>query len=199
MDIIRKAKNLQNEIGNKIGLEMRGETLLLSMINTNNKVLQRLIGDKILTESTILVVEPHNKFFDFIDQKIQLMLEGGIFYEHVNMRERFGMQKFEFIESFKILTFDELEAGFVICFVPLVLTIAMFCLEWMIVFKDFIIFRCIFDKFFKINQNLSYENLISLASKVKARENEQKNRAVSETLELKLLDENYCLLESAAE
>lgn len=55
-------------------------------------------------------------------------------------------------EPFKVLTFDELEAGFVISVAPLLLAMLVFCFEWIVALKDLVVWFCIFKSFFNARQ-----------------------------------------------
>lgn len=90
--------------------------------------------------------------FDVFDRKIQQYLEADL----INYNNRFFLElknpkKFEkFEEPFSVLTLEQLEAGFVVCLVPLLLSIFVFGFECLITLKDFIVFRIIFAKYFQI-------------------------------------------------
>lgn len=148
---------LDKKVGEKIGFEMRFQTLLLSQDATNGTISNRILGDRIMLEMIILVAERHNKLFDLIDSKMQQLFEGGIFHPFTEKirRKTLDRKRFQkFKEPFAVLTFDELEAGFVVCFVPLIFALAAFCLEWLVVLKDFLLVKGIFETFFRVQRNL---------------------------------------------
>lgn len=94
----------------------------------------KLLPERYMLEKRALLFPPHNMFFEALDKKIQQLIEGGLIEYHLEKfydrmkPARYATQK----ESFKVLTLGELEAGFVISLVPLVLSIVVFCVEKMI-------------------------------------------------------------------
>lgn len=53
-------------------------------------------------------------------------------------------------ELFKVLILEESEAGFVVCIVPLVISILVFAFEWFIRAKDLLVHHLIFVSFHKM-------------------------------------------------
>lgn len=146
---------LEEKVGQKIGLEVRQALLMQAQYDTNGTFAKRILNDRILLEMKVIVAKKHNKLFDFLDRKMQQLFEGGVF-DIITEKIQENVEKNRFLknkEPFKVLTFDELEAGFVICFMPLVCTIFVFCLEWIVVLKDYVLIKSIFDAFFKIHQD----------------------------------------------
>lgn len=154
-DLYQIALNLDKKVGEKIGLEVRTALLLKTQLHSNGTFSKKILNDRILLEMRMLAAKKHNKLFDAIDRKIQQMFEGALFAPVVVwLNEILDKKMYEKGKvPFKVLTFDELEAGFVICFMPLLSTIFVFCSEWIVVLKDYILVKSIFDVFFKIQRN----------------------------------------------
>lgn len=56
-------------------------------------------------------------------------------------------------ESFSALTLSELEAGFVVCLVPLAISILVFLAEWMVTVKNLVVFLFIFTEYFELKES----------------------------------------------
>lgn len=149
--IFKKSLDLEKKVGEKFGLEMRQDVFVASQMYTKGKASQRALDDRVLLELIVLVVEPHQKLFDLIDRKMQQFFEGGMFNFYNSRYSRiFDKNRYEeYEEPFKVLTFDELEAGFVVCFVPLLFGLIVFGMEWFLVAKDLILYRIIFEALFE--------------------------------------------------
>lgn len=48
----------------------------------------------------------------------------------------------------KVLTLEELEAGFVVCMIPMGISLVAFCIEWLITLKHLTVYQFIFKKLF---------------------------------------------------
>lgn len=142
--------DLENKVGDKFGLEVRLDMLLQVLWETDGNISQRILNDRIMLERIASDVLPHNKLFDLIDRKMQQFFEGGLINRFMiadlRILDKNRFRKFE--DPFKILNLEELEAGFVISFAPLLLAVAAFGFEWLTVLKHFIIQKCIFEAFF---------------------------------------------------
>lgn len=143
--------NVTTSVGEKIAIEVTFEYLAVLTEFSKGHILKRVLNDRILLDMKALVVEHHNKYFDLVDRKLQQFFESGILRSYYkDIEDIFNAKKYEELKNHAALTFEDLEAGFVICFVPLLFCIAMFGFEWSVVLKDYIVFRCIFGTLFKI-------------------------------------------------
>lgn len=97
---------------------------------------------------------PNHFLFENFDRKLQHYIEADLInYNTRSYYEEFFPEKFEtFKEPFAVLTLGELEAGFVVCLVPLVLSVFVFFIEWLSIVKDLIVFSIIFEKFFELKK-----------------------------------------------
>lgn len=145
---------------------MREQILLFAQMATKGTFSRRILNDRLLLEMKVLLAARHNKLFDLIDRKMQQFFEGGLFYAFTaNIRRKVEKRLSpEYTETFKVLTLEELEAGFVISVVPLLFAISAFCLERMIALKNFILF--IFVGFFRFQKNLIYDQSVNLNLKI---------------------------------
>lgn len=147
---------------------MRHNLLHFALLETRGKFSKMLLEDRLLLEMQVLLVEPHSKLFHFIDLKMQQLFEGGIINKFNNWHEiTFNNNRFpEFKDPFEVLTFDELEAGFVTCFAPLLFGVAVFCSEWLVVLKYYLVVKSIFEVLFKMQRNQLNEHSRNLDLKI---------------------------------
>lgn len=123
--------------------------------NTLNKTdPPKLLEERFLLENRALHYPPNHFLFDIFDRKLQQYIEG----DFINYNTRYWTRandpkKFEeFKEPFAVLTLGELEAGFVVCMVPLALSILVFAFEWIPNLWNLFIAICIFKKYFEVKQ-----------------------------------------------
>lgn len=96
--------------------------------------------------------EVNNPFGQILATKLQKLMEAGLI--DYNMRfwlNAINPKLWEVESGPKILTLDELEAGFVVCMAPLVISAVVFCFEWLITVKNYVVFCFIFKKCLKFN------------------------------------------------
>lgn len=101
-------------------------------------------------EAQALVFPFHHLLLDVFDQKLQQYIEGGLVDQSLwNINIRLDPRKYKVHkDSFSKLTLGELEAGFVICIAPLLLSIFVFGCEWIPTLKDLLLSVIIFEKYF---------------------------------------------------
>lgn len=90
-----------------------------------------LLKDRVNVDVKAMALPRDNRYFKIFNKKIFQLFEAGLFDQYGNqLMERRNIKKYEeYTEPFKILTLDELEAGFVVCIVPLLFSAAAFCCE----------------------------------------------------------------------
>lgn len=88
------------------------------------------------------------------DYLLQYSIEADLIgYKTKELNKRNNPKQFEvYKEAFTILTLEELEAGFVVCKVPLALSIVIFAFEWILAMKDLKVFLFIFKKIFNVKE-----------------------------------------------
>lgn len=120
----------------------------------------KLLGERFSGSFFCVYGEVNNLFWHLLATKLQKLVEAGLI--DYNMRAWLDIinQKLWKIESGpKVLTLDELEAGFVVCIAPLVISVVIFCLEWLITLKNFIVFYIILQKMFEVRFPSHQESL----------------------------------------
>lgn len=125
--------------------------LMLQLLAEGSQLQAKILEERVNGELKVWYISAHNRFFNSFKKKLKQMSEAGLFNQFIReakevyIRNTVEQQE----EPFKVLTLEELEAGFVVCIVPLVLAMAILCLEWIVPLKDLVAFLCIFKAFFK--------------------------------------------------
>lgn len=121
----------------------------------NKTVPPKLLPERYMLDPYVMFIEHRNFMFEIFDKAIEQHLQAGFFsycfatddnVEYFKKRQKHEV-------PFKVLTLDELEAGFVVSTSPLVLSFAVFCFEWFVTLKDLVVFLFIFKTYFKIIQS----------------------------------------------
>lgn len=114
-----------------------------------------LLDERIHVDVKAMGVQRDNPYYEIFNKKILQLFEAGLFNQYAKewFETRDIKKNEEFTEPFKILTLGELEAGFVVCLVPLLFSAAAFCSEWTVVLKDLLVFHFIFHAFFKMKRS----------------------------------------------
>lgn len=114
-----------------------------------------MLSDRLNVDVKMMALPRDNHYFEIFNKKILQLVEAGLFDQYSKdwMNSRDLKKNEEFAEPFKILTLGELEAGFVVCMVPLLFSAIAFCLEWMVALKDLLVFQFIFHAFFELQRN----------------------------------------------
>lgn len=114
----------------------------------------KLLKERFMLETRGLTFLRNHFLFESFDRKLQQYIEGDLvnyncrdFYENNNPAK---FRKYE--EDFAVLTLGELEAGFVVCLVPLALTVLVFMIEWIPTLKNFLVFLFIYKKYFELKK-----------------------------------------------
>lgn len=97
----------------------------------------KMLPERFMLEKRALMFPPYHMFYEALDRKIQQLIEDGLIEYHLDqLSEYMNLMRFaKQEEPFKVLTLSELEAGFVVSLVPLVLSIVVFCIERLVAFK----------------------------------------------------------------
>lgn len=111
-----------------------------------------VLKERLMLEARAMVFERHHFLYEIFDRKLQQYVEADLVnYNNKYFDQRSNPKQFEeYKEPFAVLTMEELEAGFVICFLPLFLSIVVFLVELVPTLKDLAVFLYIFKKFFEI-------------------------------------------------
>lgn len=112
----------------------------------------KLLKDRFMLESMVFAFSRRHFLYKVFNRKLQQYIEADLINFNVrSFRESNSPKKFEECKKpFAILTFGQLEAGFVVCLVPFVLSIFVFTMEWASRLQDLIVSLFIFKTFFQV-------------------------------------------------
>lgn len=97
-----------------------------------------LLNARFMLEARAFIFNRNDFLFEVFDRKLQQYIEADLInYNLRRWKEKTNRKKYEhYQEPYAILTFEELEAGFVVCLIPLVLSIFVFAFERIITLKN---------------------------------------------------------------
>lgn len=101
-------------------------------------------------------IEVNDMFSLIFTKKLQQLVEAGLI--EYNMRyyyDEIDPKRWEVESEPKVLTLEELEAGFVVCMLPLAISAVVFCLEWLITLKNYFVIFFIFKKMFEVRLSIN--------------------------------------------
>lgn len=135
--IARAIESVQTP-GNKAAMEI-DLNLLMELKQIGLKLESKTLKERFDAEHKVLYIQAHNRFFNSFNEKFKQMFEAGLFDHYICEAKEIYLRKTreKILEPFKVLTLEELEAGFVVCLLPLLLAMAIFCCEWIVVSKNF--------------------------------------------------------------
>lgn len=128
--------------------------MIVQALNENKP--PELLEDRYMLESQGFTFSPHSFFFTTFDRKLQQYIEADLInYNAVIYESFYGNPKryAEFKEPFAVLTLGELEAGFVVCSVPFILSIFVFVFEWLPTLKNLTITWLVCKKYFQVKDS----------------------------------------------
>lgn len=125
--------------------------------------------DRYMLENRALLLSPSCFFFEVFNRKLQQYIEADLInyntrsFQEANNHISFKKKK----EPFAILTLGELEAGFVVCLIPLVISIFVFASEWASTLKDLLVSIFLFKNYYRIKK-FQQENYFEIIEKQKS-------------------------------
>lgn len=145
-------RNVQ-EPGNKFAMEV-DSYLLLEMSQREVTLEAKILQERSSGEHTVLYLPAHHKFFSSFNKKFKQMFEAGLFNVYLNEEKEFFIKNTTKVteEAFKVLTMEELEAGFVVCMVPMLMAVTVFLCEWVVTTTTLVVTLCIFRAFYATRQ-----------------------------------------------
>lgn len=146
------------DAGNKIGVyHYKSHSLdRLFLAFTGKTELPKLLPVRYLLGQDVLTFPKNHYLFEVFDKKLQLVMESGLIDEYMKFEQGFDRSNKKLRQSkepFKVLTLQELEAGFVISMAPLVLSFLVFCIEWMVALKKLLVLHFTFKTYFWLKKH----------------------------------------------
>lgn len=119
---------------------------------SKGKLLQRIIRESSLAATKTLIFYRNHRFYESFNEKIQQLVSAGII-DHLGGYDKDLVNPKRFaklnLDQVQPMNLQHLEAGFVIWMISLMIPVTVFIFEWIIRFKDFIVFRFIFVAYIK--------------------------------------------------
>lgn len=160
-----------NVAGSKTAVLLTKEVNALEA-SIRNITIPNLLQTRFIGTYKCIMTPVNDVLNEILPEKLQQLNEAGLIDYYMRYYFDALAQKLLRTESGpQVLTFEELEAGFVVCMIPLVISIVAFCIEWMITLKKLIVFHFIFKKFFGVRM---VSNQASLKIWLKKLENYKK-------------------------
>lgn len=152
--------------GNKIGVYYSTDVFDNVVDDTRKTTPPKVLKNRFSLEMMALAFPQHHFLFHVFDHQLQQNIEGGLTDFYVRpYHEKSNPKKYEkYSQPFAVLTLKELEAGFVVCLVPLLLTCVAFCIEWFPTLKDLMTFFFIYKTYFNV-KNLEQEKHVKVMKK----------------------------------
>lgn len=156
------ALNKTYSVGQKVGV-----VYTMGMYNSmvrqglNKTKPPKLLPDRYAWGSTALLFARSHPMYEVFDRKLQQYIEADLInycireYHDDNNPKRLE----EYEEPFAVLTLEELEAGFVVCMVPLVLSLFVFGIECILTLVNFVPVIFVFNSYFKVKRAMEKENI----------------------------------------
>lgn len=126
----------------------------------------KLLTERYSLEAMAIMLFRGHYLYEVFDRKIQQYIEADLINYNVRVwREVINPKKYEVLkEPFAVLTLEELEAGFVVCFAPLVLSFLAFAIEWIATLKNLVVLHFTIRTYYgvKILEQTEYMKLAKI-------------------------------------
>lgn len=156
--------------GTKTGVHFHEDMFDDRFRKKTSKTKPRLLKDRFMLESMAFAFSRRQYLYNVFDRKLQQYIEADLINCNVRaFKENNNPKRYEeFKEPFAVLTLGELEAGFVVCLVPFVLSILVFVIEWTPTLKDLIVFLFIFKTLFEVKKREQKNHAELMTEKIAA-------------------------------
>lgn len=135
-------------------IHIRGRGLYYLTRVSKGKIQERLLDHRLYLEVSGLVFPKNHKFFEPFNRIVQQFFASGIFsFFNQEATDLLNKKRYEeYSEPGEILTIEQLEASFVIWLVSIGFSVAAFSLEWLVRFRDYIVFKSVLDCYMKMSR-----------------------------------------------
>lgn len=121
------------EPGSKVAMQVNSGIYSFFKSFRNKSELPKTLPGRFMIDMRVIENQLNSKFFRVFDRKFQQFIESGLFGFYIREVDTMtGLSKIQQkeVETFKVLTLAELEAGFVVCLTPLAFSFVAFVFEW---------------------------------------------------------------------
>lgn len=133
-------------------LYISADQMLLFAQKSRGHIYKQFIEDRIALQMFGMSFSKNHKFYETFDRKLQEIFEAGVVGRHIRTHEDYANTKryaHLYQRGPKVLTLEHLEAGFVICLVPLSFAIIAFIFEWIIKIVEYTISKNILQAMYQ--------------------------------------------------
>lgn len=137
------------------GLIVRFDQIVYYAKRSQGRYLKRFLKKIMFNEMIGLQFESFHVFFEIIDRKIQQLFTAGItnyFFEQATADQNLERYKKVDVDEPQVLTMNHFEAVFAIWLIALSFAIIILMFEWIIRFKDFLVFKYVWISFCTQNE-----------------------------------------------
>lgn len=137
----------------KGAMQIPAFTFYYKVLQSRGRILGRVMKERVDVEISGLIMPKNHKFYDLFNAKIQQLFEGGIisYFNEVWTKCLDPKRYAHFYNNEpQVLTMDHLEAGFVIWLVSLFGAVAVFLVEWLFRYKDYLTAKYLLASYFKM-------------------------------------------------
>lgn len=134
---------------------MQPNSLDSLMAQSGGEILKRIIKENVLGSTKMIVFPRNHHFYESFNKNIERLVTAGIInYFGDDYKDLISVKRFSHLKLSKVkpMNLKHLEAGFVVWLMSLIVPVAAFIVEWIIRFKDFIVFRSVFTAFTKLKE-----------------------------------------------
>jgi hypothetical protein len=164
------------ESSQRKGIFVKTRHLYQIVIKSRGQFYKRILTEPIQNQFCAVDFERNHKFYENFSHKIQQLFEAGITDMYKKKHERFYNSKYyekpqlthkkylettwrkSFNDEPKVLTMKDLEFGFVIWLLSLILPVVAFIFEWLIKVRHFLIINFLLKAYFAHKYSESSEN-----------------------------------------
>lgn len=148
-------------------IDVPTDVLKFLAIATNGTFLNRIVKQPLYVKSISQVFDK-NPMFETFDEKFQQLVVGGLIDHYdKDYLDFISPQRYNHLhpKGPKVLTMKHLQAGFIVCFVPLIFAVLGFIYEWLLNIIDYFIFMFTLKAFY--NSKISeFQYQHSLVAKI---------------------------------
>lgn len=116
---------------------------------SKGRIVQRMLKEDLITDICGWDFPRSHRFYEVFDRKTQQLFNAGITHKII---KKYTVNPKKFIHLYeqgpKVLSMNDLEAGFVVWLISITFAVLAFLMEWLMTMKDFLILRMIFKTYF---------------------------------------------------
>lgn len=114
----------------KIAMQQQLDTLFVMVSEPGRKIFPKILKERYGISMKALIAPNYHRLYHVIDAKLQQLLEAGLIdYSLRYWNDKWNPKRFVAEDGPQVLTLKDLEAGFVVSLVPLIISVVIFACE----------------------------------------------------------------------